>query len=244
MKTTLFLLSMVMAATCAFSQNTEDESIKKVIRAETTSFYNRDMDAWQRTWLYSSKISWTYVANGSYNTISGWDNLSSFANDIMKNNPEKSLVDIKNDSFNITRTGNIAWVEYKQRITTVGTDSNIISQSHAYRALVKDKNEWKLLSMIAHDQESFTSNTPESIENSLNTTGYNLMAANRLNDAIEVFRLNVKLNPKGWNTYDSLGEALALAENKKEAIENYEKSVKLNPKNQNGIKALQKLRSK
>jgi tetratricopeptide (TPR) repeat protein len=202
------------------------------------------MDAWQRTWLYSSKISWTYVANGAYNTISGWDSLSSFANNIMKNNPEKSLVDIKNDSFNITSNGNIAWVEYKQRITTVGDTSNLASRSQSYRALVKDNNEWKIISMIVHHPESFTSNTPESIENSLNTTGYNLMAANRLNDAIEVFRLNVKLNPKGWNTYDSLGEALALAENKKEAIENYEKSVKLNPKNENGIKALQKLRAK
>ncbi|MEP6597228.1 MAG: tetratricopeptide repeat protein, partial [Ginsengibacter sp.] len=97
---------------------------------------------------------------------------------------------------------------------------------------------------IAHDQESFTSITPQSIENSLNTTGYNLINAHRLNDAIEVFRLNVKLHPKAWNPYDSLGEALALAGNKKEAIENYEKSVKLNPKNDNGIKALQKLRAR
>ncbi len=98
--------------------------------------------------------------------------------------------------------------------------------------------------MIAHDQESFTSITPQSIENSLNATGYNLINANRLNDAIEVFRLNVKLYPEAYNPYDSLGEALALAGNKKEAIENYEKSIKLNPKNDNGIKALQKLRAK
>ena len=78
----------------------------------------------------------------------------------------------------------------------------------------------------------------------MNNTGYNLLSANRINEAIEVFRLNVKLHPKAWNPHDSLGEALALAGNKKEAIEDYEKSVKLNPKNDNAKKAIERLKAK
>ena len=63
-----------------------------------------------------------------------------------------------------------------------------------------------------------------------------------MDDAIELFKMNVKLFPESWNTYDSLAEAYEAAGNKKGAIESYEKSVKLNPKNEQGAKALAKLK--
>jgi len=246
MKTTLLIILIAFTSSIGFAQSADDENIKKVINAESDAAYKSDMDAWQRTWLHSPKVNWVVVANGFYRRISGWDSLSVFIGDIMKANPTGNKVSITTDSFNISSDGNMAWVDFQQTVAfpATSTDSSTTQRSHGYRTLVKDNNEWKLLSMISHDQESFTSVTAQTIENNLNATGYNLITANRLNDAIEVFRLNVKLHPKAWNPYDSLGEALALAGNKKEAIENYEKSVKLNPKNDNGIKALQKLRSK
>jgi len=246
MKATLLIILIAFTSSITFAQSTDDESIKKVIAAETNAAYKSDMEAWQRTWLHTPKANWVVVGNGFYNRISGWDSLSAFIGNIMKGNPTGNAVSVKNDSFNITSDGNMAWADFQQTITfpPTATDSGTTQRSHGYRTLVKDNNEWKLVSMISHDPESFTSVTPQTIENNLNATGYNLITAKRLNDAIEVFRLNVKLHPKAWNPYDSLGEALALAGNKKEAIENYEKSVKLNPKNDNGIKALQKLRAK
>ena len=72
--------------------------------------------------------------------------------------------------------------------------------------------------------------------------GYDFLGAKQVNDAIEVFKLNVKLFPNSWNVYDSLGEAYAAAGDTKLAIENYEKSMTLNPKNETGIAALAKLR--
>ncbi len=68
------------------------------------------------------------------------------------------------------------------------------------------------------------------------------MAQNKLNEAIEVLKLNVKLYPRSGNTFDSLGEAYALAGDKKLAIENYEKSIQLDPKNESGKAALAKLK--
>jgi len=64
------------------------------------------------------------------------------------------------------------------------------------------------------------------------------LSTNKINEDIEVFRLNVTLRPNAWYPYDSLGGALAIAGNKKEAIETYEKLVKLNAKNDNGKKLL------
>jgi len=77
----------------------------------------------------------------------------------------------------------------------------------------------------------------------LNRTGYSLLEQKKFDQAIEVFRLNVKLYPQSGNTYDSLGEAYALAGNKKLAIENYEKSIQLDPKNENGKLALARLKT-
>jgi tetratricopeptide (TPR) repeat protein len=82
------------------------------------------------------------------------------------------------------------------------------------------------------------------VEYDLNSAGYELIRANKLNDAIEIFKTNVKLYPTSFNTYDSLGEAYALAGNKKLAIENYEKAIKINPSHEYGKKMLSKLKAK
>ncbi len=75
----------------------------------------------------------------------------------------------------------------------------------------------------------------------LNNLGYALMAEDKLDAAIDIFALNIKLYPESFNTYDSMGEALLEKGEKEKAIENYKKSVELNPRNQNGIDVLKKL---
>ena len=47
--------------------------------------------------------------------------------------------------------------------------------------------------------------------------------------------------PKGFNTYDSLGEAYMENGDKSLAIQNYKKSLKLNPKNMGAVEKLKKL---
>lgn len=69
-------------------------------------------------------------------------------------------------------------------------------------------------------------------ENELNNYGYQLMGQDKLDDALRIFRLNVKQHPDSWNVWDSLGEALNKKEDKKGARENYEKAYELAPANQ------------
>jgi CubicO group peptidase (beta-lactamase class C family) len=78
-------------------------------------------------------------------------------------------------------------------------------------------------------------------EQELNTLGYQLLAQGRALDAIEVFKLNVEMNPRAANPYDSLGEAYAVAGNKELAIANYRKSLELDPKNDNARDAVARL---
>jgi len=78
-------------------------------------------------------------------------------------------------------------------------------------------------------------------ENALNGLGYQLLGIKRVNDAIEIFKLNVKEYPEASNPYDSLGEGYMIAGEKELAIKNYAKSLELNPENVNAIIMLNKI---
>lgn len=80
-------------------------------------------------------------------------------------------------------------------------------------------------------------------QDTLINLGYWLLAENKLQDAIEVMKLEVSEYPEFWNAYDSLGELYMDAGEKQLAIENYEKSVELNPDNHGGIETLKKLKT-
>lgn len=81
-------------------------------------------------------------------------------------------------------------------------------------------------------------------ERDMNTLGYRLLGAKKIQEAIAIFKLNVEAHPKSANVYDSLGEAYMTNGDKELAIKNYEMSVQLNPANTDGIEALKKLRAK
>jgi len=65
-----------------------------------------------------------------------------------------------------------------------------------------------------------------------------------MKDAIEIFNLNVKMNPKSANAYDSLAEAYMNSGDTENAIRNYKKSLELNPDNTNAKEMLKKLENK
>lgn len=79
-------------------------------------------------------------------------------------------------------------------------------------------------------------------ERLLNRFGYELLQADKVKEAIKVFKLNVEEYPESGNVYDSLGEAYMVDGNNQLAIQNYEKSIELDSKNTNGIEILKKLK--
>jgi len=81
-------------------------------------------------------------------------------------------------------------------------------------------------------------------EQDLNTLGYSFLGNEKLDNALEVFKLTTILFPDSFNAYDSYGEVLLKSNRKAEAIEMYEKSIQLNPENENGKKVLWQLKQK
>ncbi len=78
-------------------------------------------------------------------------------------------------------------------------------------------------------------------ENEMNTIGYQLLQAGKVNEAATVFKWNVDAFPRAWNVYDSYGEVLLAMGDTVQSIINYKKSVSLNPGSEYGLKALQNL---
>ena len=75
----------------------------------------------------------------------------------------------------------------------------------------------------------------------LNTIGYNLIERNRINDAIEVFKLNVKENPKSDDYFDSLGEGYFFAGKYDISKQNYLKTLELDSESSNAKKMIKQI---
>jgi len=104
----------------------------------------------------------------------------------------------------------------------------IASSRSAHAAM----DEYSELKKSAHDIDQDT----------LLGVAYRLLSAGKSDDALQVFKLEVREYPNYWNAYDSLGEAYMKAGQKDLAILNYRKSIELKPDNQNGIEMLKRLR--
>jgi pimeloyl-ACP methyl ester carboxylesterase len=78
-------------------------------------------------------------------------------------------------------------------------------------------------------------------ERTLNILGYAQLNAQRVPEAIALFKLNVEMYPNASNPYDSLAEAYAAQGDRAAAIANYRKSLALNPNNKGAVEMLKKL---
>jgi tetratricopeptide (TPR) repeat protein len=78
-------------------------------------------------------------------------------------------------------------------------------------------------------------------EGEINRLGYNLLSDNKVDQAVEIFKLNMEEFPNSSNVYDSYGEALLKKGLKDEAATNYKKSLELNPGNTNAVEKLKEM---
>ncbi|MGH9947977.1 MAG: S41 family peptidase [Pyrinomonadaceae bacterium] len=85
-------------------------------------------------------------------------------------------------------------------------------------------------------------NEYQSVEADINTFGYRLAAMQKMDDAIEMLKINTELYPESANAFDSLGEAYATAGKRDEAIKSYEKALKIDPGFASSRDALRKLK--
>ena len=241
------LYTLMLFSVIANAQSEEEANIKKTIQAGSDAARDRNLEAWANTWQHDPQTCFTFVGKGGYNTIKNWDSLKAMVERNLKANPKPTTTTTL-DNFSIRSDGNLAIADYDALDVPVSDQSSIFPYDgrvklHCHDVLVKENGQWKTISRIVTSPQSYDANG-HAAEIDLNTAGYDLLFSKKVKEAIEVFKLNVKLHPESWNVYDSLGEAYAAAGDKKEAIANYEKSIQLNPNNDSGKATLAKLKQK
>ena len=153
------------------------------------------------------------------------------------NTPLTDEIIRKNYSYRIYE--NCAWVAYEEYFKSEMDENPDLLPSRQFRMLEKSDDGWKIAFLCEIDRNSYT---VQNVEFDLNNAGYILLGQEKVKEAIEVFKTNVKLYPESSNVYDSLGEAYMKDGNKGLAIKNYEKSLELDPENDNAKKMLEELK--
>jgi hypothetical protein len=64
-------------------------------------------------------------------------------------------------------------------------------------------------------------------EADMNNYAYGLMGRGKQDEALKVFKQNVKDHPKSWNAHDSLAEAYATLGKKKDAVKHYQEALQI-----------------
>ncbi len=236
MRLPFFLTSVIFIGTFqfAFSQQiTEEGAIKKVVRYEPESYMKRDSIAWKEQFVQNEKTTRAYSSFTFSDSQVGWQNFGPMMLQWMKDSTSSSPnINIGHSNHIINISDDLAFVAFDQALSIPGVDSIPPTLSRKFRTLIKDNDQWKISSIITINTQTNISTSPEVMEGYFNFLGYSYLEDNMIDKALEVFKLNVKLYPTAWNTYDSLGEAYALAGNKDLAVENYKKSIELNPENE------------
>lgn len=168
--------------------------------------------------------------------ISHGGGINGFNTEISRSTSDKSLVVLLNN------TGGAPLNQMTSAIRGImnGKPYDLPKKSLAYDLLgviqAKGIKEGIIYFNANKDSDMFDLN-----ENEMNQIGYKLMGDGSVEEAAQVFKLNVEAFPKSFNVYDSYAEALMKLGKNEEAIKNYKISVEMNPANQNGIDMLKKL---
>jgi hypothetical protein len=236
------LLMLIGAGRPLLAQNAETDEVQRVIREETESYYRRDADAWQGTWVNDSTAIRTFITGASYSVQRGWDAFGPGTVATLRKDPVPQPVRIDRTNYVVRIDGALAWAEYDER-TNYPDASTPPLLARQQRTLLKQNGRWRILSAGSFVESSFGT-FPGAIESRLDGVGTDLLAAKNHHDAIKVLALNAQLFPRSAAAHRSLGAAYVAAGDTKRAIESYEASLAIAPKEAASTAALAKLREK
>ncbi len=233
----------IFFAGSAFTQNqnssSEEDAIKSIIMNETESWVNQSYEGMLNDWAHENYILRMYPGIYSYYEDVSWDSINIHIKTNLKNDMSSLIEDLNWSEWNIRTFKDCAWASY---IETFRYQEKLY-KSREVRFFEKKDGFWKIVYLVSVNTTLYDEKK-ETAEIDLNTAGYSLLSQNKIQDAIDIFKKNVKLYPKSSNVYDSLGEAYMKNGDKELSIENYEMSLKLDPDNENAKEMLSTLSKK
>ena len=202
-------------------------------------YFKPYINAWGNShYAYGWGVGKDVIGNttDSIYTISHGGGINGFNTNISRSPSDKTLIVLLNN------TGGAPLNQMTQSIRAIlkGKTYDLPKKSVAYDVLGVIQSDG-IEAGIVHYHKIKESDDYDLNENEMNQVGYQLMGSDKIEEALQVFKLNVEAFPKSSNVYDSYGEAFMKLGKNEQAIENYKKSIELNPGNQGGIDMLKKL---
>jgi len=202
-------------------------------------YFKPYINAWGNShYAYGWGVGKDVIGNttDSIYTISHGGGINGFNTNISRSPSDKTLIVLLNN------TGGAPLNQMTQSIRAIlkGKTYDLPKKSVAYDVLGVIQSDG-IEAGIVHYHKIKESDDYDLNENEMNQVGYQLMGSDKIEEALQVFKLNVEAFPKSSNAYDSYGEAFMKLGKNDQAIENYKKSIELNPGNQGGIDMLKKL---
>lgn len=146
MKTSLFVIMLLLGAVSYSLGQAEDAAIKRVLLNETEGFFTRDKARWASAWAHEPYIN--FAANlygGDFRLIKGWTDLEKQFASQFKSSKVTDKVTVQNGNYTIHPNGNMAFVTYDQTLI----DSHGKTTSKETRVLEKLNGQWKIINVIA-----------------------------------------------------------------------------------------------
>ena len=128
----------------------EQKMINEVLEAETFHFEKRNFEAWAATWSHKADVVHSFAAKGEGTRIEGWRNVKKHIQSYFNQFPDPVITPIierSNYVYHIYET--VAWVYFDSKETS--------SHGRHQRILRKEKEQWKLISMVGIDEASYDS---------------------------------------------------------------------------------------
>ena len=154
----LCILTAALHGSRALAQSADAEAVKRVIRAETETYYQRDTAGWKRTWVNDSSAIRTFITSTSYSVALGWDRFGPSTIASIRNTPPQA-VRIDRTNYVQRIDGALAWAEYDERTNFLG-DTIPPLDARQQRILVKRKGEWRILSAGSFVGSSYAKKSP------------------------------------------------------------------------------------
>ena len=225
------------------TKETMDQMLRAQVRVDETCSNCTERSVGRLSQSLSWGLGWGLERTGSGDAIWHWgDNSSEFNNFVIAYPKQKAGVVILSNSGNgfsiipelvrqITGQGHpaFAWMGYEVYNSPAKLwFKDILARGNVaitrYRESRKKRQQAGVLS-----------------EAQVNAVGYWLLGKKRVEEALEVFKMNVEDHPNSSNAYDSLGEAYMTRGDKELSIKNYQRSLELNPNNVNAVEMLRRL---
>jgi tetratricopeptide (TPR) repeat protein len=240
-RTAATILTLLGTGSPLLAQHADVDEVRRVIRAETETYYRRDAEGWKRTWVQDSTAIRTFITSGSYSVALGWDRFGPGTVESLRRDPTPQPATVEWSNFVLRIDGALAWAEYDER-TIMPTDS-VPLVARQQRTLVKRDGEWRILSAGSFVGSSYGA-SPGAIEERLDRVGADLNAARKQRDAIQVLELNARLFPRSSSAHQRLAEGYAAAGDARRAVESHERALAIDPTNASSKAALAALRAR